>query len=51
MPFRRVHDDDRKLPSFRIKNVVFLRKRLDVRHGARALGAEKLAAWGSGSTA
>jgi hypothetical protein len=50
-PFRRVDDYHRNLPSFRIKYVIFLRKRLDVRHGARALGAEKLAAWRSGSTA
>jgi hypothetical protein len=27
-----VDDNDGNLPSFRIKDVVFLRKRLDVRH-------------------
>ena len=32
-PLGRVNYNDRNLPSFRIKNVIFLRKRLDVRHG------------------
>src|SRR5579864_6178717 len=31
-PFRRMNYNDRYLPSFRIKDVIFLRKRLDVRH-------------------
>src|SRR5579864_7548588 len=50
-PFGRMNYNDGNLPSFRIKDVVFLRKRLDVRHETNSPGNLKAAAWGSGSTA